>query len=84
MAYETKPNTGSLFRNDKRETEQQPMYKGAALVGGVEYWVSAWINEAKSTGQKYMSMKYERKEPAAGARGGRKLDKAPEDLGVNW
>jgi hypothetical protein len=41
MAYEQKDNSGSLFRNDKRETDSQPHAKGSALIEGVEFWVSA-------------------------------------------
>lgn len=59
-AYEQKPDTGSLFINDKREKETQPNAKGSALIGGVEYWVSAWTNTS-SKGAKYQSLKFERK-----------------------
>lgn len=41
MAYEHKPNSGSLFSNEKKG-DTSPDYKGSALVGGVEYWVSLW------------------------------------------
>lgn len=42
MAYEHKPDTGTIFINDKREKETHPHGKGSALIGGVEYWVSSW------------------------------------------
>lgn len=58
--YEQKPDTGSLFINDKREKETQPNAKGSALISGVEYWVSAWTNTS-SKGAKYQSLKFERK-----------------------
>lgn len=61
MAYEMKPDTGSLFKNDRREKETQPQAKGSALIGGVEYWVSAWTNTANS-GEKYQSLKFSRKD----------------------
>lgn len=61
MAFEKKPNTGALFINDKRETDKHPNAKGDAVIDGVEYWVSAWTNTAKS-GSKYQSLKFERKE----------------------
>lgn len=57
MAYEMKPNTGSLFKNDRKETDTHPDYKGTALVDGLgECWLDAWINTAKD-GSKYMSLK---------------------------
>ncbi len=61
MAFETKPDTGSLFKNDRKETESHPLYKGSALIGGVEYWMDAWLNESTS-GVKYMSLKFKPKE----------------------
>ena len=63
MAYEMHDNEGSLFRNDKKDTDKHPDYKGQAMIGGVEYWVSAWINETK-TGTKYMKFKYQAKDDA--------------------
>lgn len=67
MAYEMKDNTGSLFKNDRKETDSHPDYKGSALLGGVEHWLDAWINEARD-GSKYMSLKFKPKEQRAGAR----------------
>lgn len=61
MAYEQKPNTGSLFRNDRKESDTHPDYKGSALLNGVEHWLDAWINTAKD-GSKYMSLKFKPKE----------------------
>ena len=61
MAYEMKPDTGSLFKNDRREKETHPQAKGSALIDGVEYWVSAWTNETKG-GEKYQSLKFNRKD----------------------
>jgi hypothetical protein len=60
MAYEMKPDTGSIFKNDKREKDTQPNGKGQALIGGVEYWVSAWTNDGPRG--KYQQLKFERKD----------------------
>ncbi len=57
MAYEQRENTGSIFKNDKKETDKQPDYKGQALIGGVEYWVAAWMKTGAS-GVKFMSFSY--------------------------
>lgn len=39
---EVPPNTGSLFKNDKKSLASHPDITGSALVGGAEYWVSGW------------------------------------------
>ena len=49
-------NSGALFRNDKRETERHPEYTGKITIEGVEYYLSAWVNEMRN-GQKYFSIK---------------------------
>jgi hypothetical protein len=61
MAYEIKPNTGSLFKAKDRPSESHPEYTGTINVDGKEYWLAGWVNEAKS-GQKYFSLKTKLKE----------------------
>lgn len=48
MDANRKDNSGVLFKNDKKESANQPDYKGNITVGGQEYWLSAWIKEGKS------------------------------------
>jgi hypothetical protein len=59
--YQQKDNSGALFKNDKKETDSHPDYKGSAMIEGTEYWFSAWINESK-TGTKYMKTSFSPKE----------------------
>lgn len=51
MAYQSKPLTGSLFKNDRmREGKKDPEYTGT-IVGpdGEEYWLDAWVkNDRKA------------------------------------
>src|SRR5690348_13170275 len=68
MAYEMKPNSGSLFKNDRKESDSHPDYKGQALIEGVNYWLDAWINTTNS-GDKYMSLKLKPKEARGGGGG---------------
>lgn len=60
MAYEQKPDTGSLFKNERREKDTHPNATGSALIDGVEYWVSAWTKEGKKG--KFQSLAFRRKE----------------------
>lgn len=50
-------NSGALFRNDKKATEQHPDYTGNITIEGKEYYLSAWVNESARTGQKYFAIK---------------------------
>lgn len=55
MAYEAKPNTGSFFKNDNKEKENQPDYTGSFVdANGKQMRSAAWIRESKS-GKTYMS-----------------------------
>lgn len=52
---EQKDNSGALFKNDRKESDNHPDYKGSIMVGGVEHWISAWNNTSKA-GKKYMGL----------------------------
>ena len=52
--------TGVLFKNDKKETDKHPDYKGNAEVNGVAYWLAAWIKEGNKG--KFMSLAFTPKE----------------------
>lgn len=47
MAYEKRDNSGTLSRNTKKVTFQQPDHRGQATIGGVDYWISAWVKEGE-------------------------------------
>jgi hypothetical protein len=64
MADYDNTNTGALFKNDKKESQNHPDYKGSINVEGVEYWVSSWIKTSKA-GSKFMSLSLKAKEQAA-------------------
>ena len=55
-------NRGVLFRNDKKETPKHPDYTGSINVKGHDFYLSGWINTAKS-GVKYFSLSVRPKEP---------------------
>ena len=66
MAYEQKDLTGSLFKNDRKESDNHPDYKGSALLNGVDHWVDSWVNTSKD-GKKYMSLKFKPKDAQSGS-----------------
>lgn len=49
MAYEPKPGTFALFKNDKGDNPKRPDYRGDGLdLEGNEIEVSAWLKEGKN------------------------------------
>ena len=60
--YEQKDNSGSLFKNDKREKDTHANARGKAMIGGVMYYIDAWTNE--SAKGKYQSLKFKPIDPA--------------------
>ena len=36
-------NSGVLFKNDRKESDKYPDYKGTIDVNGTEYSLSAWV-----------------------------------------
>jgi hypothetical protein len=77
MAYEQRENSGSLFKNNRREQENHPHATGSALIGGVNYWVSAWTKTDKN-GNNWQSLAFKPKDTQSEA----KRTTAPNDGGL--
>jgi uncharacterized protein (DUF736 family) len=75
--FEHKPGRLSLFKNDRKETDTQPDYRGdGKLPDGSDVWVSAWIEQGKN-GNKYFSLSVQPKD-AVTERGVAEAKKAVE------
>lgn len=56
MSYTQKPGTGSLFKNDRKEKDIQPDYKGSlTLPDGSTMQLGGWISQGAKG--KYLSLK---------------------------
>ena len=51
---------GVLFKNDRKENDKHPDYKGQCEIDGEEYWLSAWIKTGAKG--KFMSLSFTAKE----------------------
>ena len=54
-------NRGALFKNDDKQSDKHPDYKGSINIDGVEYWLSSWIKTSKQ-GNKFMSLSVQPKQ----------------------
>ena len=60
-------NSGILSRNERKEKDTHPDFKGSINVAGVDYWGSGWTKEGKPggamEGKKFFSLSVQPKEP---------------------
>lgn len=64
MAYEQKENTGSLFQNKEKRSENFPDYSGSLRIDGVDLWISGWRKTSKD-GTPWLSLSVKRKDGTA-------------------
>jgi uncharacterized protein (DUF736 family) len=55
--YEPKDNSGALFKNERKEKDSHPDYRGNCVVNGVQMDMAAWI-KTSAKGTKYMSFSF--------------------------
>lgn len=60
MGYEQKDNSGTIFKNDRKDKPSHPDRTGTALIDGVEYWISGWIKNGKRGD--FLSLSFKRKD----------------------
>ena len=66
MAYEAKPGSFSLFKNDRKEKDTHPDYKGDGKdLDGNPVWVLAWLKDGSKG--KFMSCTLELKKQQSAA-----------------
>lgn len=61
MAYEKRDNSGSLFKNNRKQRDNDPTLTGSVMVDGKEYWINGWT-KTKPDGDKWISLSIRAKE----------------------
>jgi uncharacterized protein (DUF736 family) len=84
MSYEKKPNTGTLGRNKRKETENHPDFAGTLNVEGRDYWLSGWTKQNKETGEKFFSLSVKPKDEKPKAEPKTTADEFSDDLPFAW
>ena len=64
MAYDN-TNRWTLNKNDRKEKDTHPDYKGSLNVDGVDYWIDGWIKDGANG--KFISGALKPKEARSGA-----------------
>lgn len=81
---------GTLGANKRKTTDAHPSHTGQCVIDGVGYWVSAWVKENGSTGERFFSLAFKPKEDsldrsaqqklAAAKAGGPSVDDFDDDI----
>jgi hypothetical protein len=58
---------GAVWVNDRKESDRHPDYRGSAMVGGVEYWLSAWAADGSNPKAPVLKFSFSQKEAVAQA-----------------
>ena len=81
MSYDNR-NSGALFKNDRKEKDNQPDYTGSWTdSNGNEMQLAAWVRESKK-GQKFMSVRASEKrvQQSGASTNNEQPEKANEDF----
>ena len=71
MAYEQRDNSGTLWVNDRKQTDRHPDRSGKAMIGGVMYYVDGWIKQGPNGPFLSLSFKPMDQQPGGGGGSGR-------------
>ena len=64
--YQQRDNSGALFKNEEKRSENGPDYSGNCVIDGQDYFFDAWLKTAES-GRRWMSFSFKRKDKQSAA-----------------
>jgi uncharacterized protein (DUF736 family) len=67
MMGDRRDNTGALFKENDKQGEKSPDYRGPLTIDGIDYVLAGWVRETQS-GQKFLSLAVRRKQTTAEAK----------------
>ena len=80
MAWEARDNSGSMFKNNRKEKDSQADMTGEVMIDGKTFWVNAWRKIDKN-GNPWYSFSFKEKEQRAAAPE-RNTRPTPDDDGI--
>ncbi len=83
MAYEQRPNSGTLGKNKRKTEDKHPDYAGDIDIDGKGYFLNGWLKENKATGEKFFSLSVKAKTPKADRPPERKVESAGAEMDEN-
>ena len=81
-------NSGALFRNDRKEKDNQPDHRGEVEVKcphcgkNSNFWLAAWIKTARTSGKKFFSLALTEKEQTPAPQGDNMGGVVDEDIPI--
>jgi hypothetical protein len=60
MPIQQRENSGILFKNDRKESDNHPDYTGRLNVDGIEYFLNGWIKQGPKA--KFLSLSVKAKD----------------------
>lgn len=70
------PNSGILSRVKDRKSDKHPEFSGSAEIDGVDYWMSAYVNEGEKG--KYFKITFKPKEQQGNSGGTSQRQQKPQ------
>lgn len=81
MSYEERDNSGTLYKNTRKEKDSHPDMTGRAIVNGKPVWVSAWSKTGKNG--KFLSLAFKDRDPSDKP-SGKARERRQEDDDLPW
>jgi hypothetical protein len=79
MSYDN-TNRGILSRNDKKEADNHPDFKGEINVDGTDYWLSGWVKERKDGSGRFFSLSVKPKDAKPAKPAKKKLEEMDDEI----